>query len=76
MAGFNIWRGEYHVVRVELKGPKSAAELEKFDNALRDFVQKTGGDIRILAKEKDKLIKPSAAKRAKAKRSRRPKGRR
>ena len=55
MAGLNIWKNEYHIVRVELKGPKSIKELLQFDNALKQFVEENGGIVRILAKEKDKL---------------------
>ena len=73
MAGLNIWKNEYHIVRVELKGPKSIKQLLQFDNALKQFVEENGGIVRILAKEKDKLAHPLAREgdRAKARPSKR-----
>ena len=73
MAGLNIWKTEYHIVRVELKGPKSKEELLRFDDALRRLVEESGGSVRILAKEKDRegTRAPKQSRRSKAKRPKR-----
>jgi hypothetical protein len=58
MSGF-VAPNEYHIVRVELKGPKKRQELARFNEALARFVEANGGTVRFQGNERG----PAAGRR-------------
>jgi len=71
MSGF-VAPNEYHIVRVELKGPKKRAELAQFNAELSRLVEAHGGTVRFQKNEKG----PAAGRRRRPRKAaKRPKRR-
>jgi len=73
----NLWANEFHIVRVELKGPQNKKQFRKFNEALRQLVESSGGSVRFKPKERStpearprKRSRPAPAKRSKRSRRR------